>query len=251
MSNIVCKYALICSMMFITTSALAGNERIMSFNKAKNDLKNLVYYDHHQTFYCHVPFDVHNRTILPSDFYIAKHKKRAGRMELEHIVPAENFGRAFREWREGDPACVNRKGQPFKGRRCANKTNNQFRMMQADMYNLYPSVGAVNAIRSNYNFAELPEDVDFIIDACNFKVLGHKVEPADMCKGEIARTYLYFDSEYPTYSMSKQSRRMMDAWNVLYPVTPWECTRAKRIEEIQGNTNPFVKEPCIEQGLYR
>lgn len=72
-----------------------------------------------------------------------------------------------------------------------------------------------------------------------------------MCKGEIARTYLYFDSEYPTYSMSKQSRRMMDAWNVLYPVTPWECTRAKRIEEIQGNPNPFVKEPCIEQGLYR
>ena len=124
-------------------------------------------------------------------------------------------------------------------------------MMQADMYNLYPSVGAVNAIRSNYNFAELPEDVDFIIDACNFKVLGHKVEPADMCKGEIARTYLYFDSEYPTYSMSKQSRRMMDAWNVLYPVTPWECTRAKRIEEIQGNPNPFVKGPCIEQGLYR
>ena len=84
-------------------------------------------------------------------------------------------------------------------------------MMQADMYNLYPSVGAVNAIRSNYNFAELPEDVDFIIDACNFKVLGHKVEPADMSKGEIARTYLYFDSEYQTYNMSKQSRRLMDA----------------------------------------
>jgi len=35
-----------------------------------------------------------------------------------------------------------------------------------------------------------------------------------------------------------------------YLVTPWECTRAKRIEEIQGNPNPFVKEPCIEQGLY-
>lgn len=52
-------------------------------------------------------------------------------------------------------------------------------------------------------------------------------------------------------TLNKQSRRMMDAWNVLYPVTPWECTRAKRIEEIQGNTNPFVKEPCIEQGLYR
>ena len=238
-------------MMFITTSAVAENKRNVSFDQAKRDMKSFVYYDHPETFYCHVHFDDHNKVELPEDFETPKYKNRAGRMEWEHIVPAENFGRAFKEWREGHPDCVNSKWEPYKGRRCAYKTNIQFRIMQADMYNLYPSVGAVNAVRSNYNFAELPEDVDFIIDACNFKVLGHKVEPADMSKGEIARTYLYFDSEYPTYNMSKKSRRLMEGWNVLYPVTPWECTRAKRIEEIQGNPNPFVKEPCIEQGLYK
>lgn len=35
-------------------------------------------------------------------------------MEWEHIVPAENFGRAFREWRVGDPACVNKKANHSK-----------------------------------------------------------------------------------------------------------------------------------------
>ncbi len=88
-----------------------------------------------------------------------------------------------------------------------------------------------------------PEELKVLDPACGS---GHiLVEAYDLLKE------IYTERGYPTYSMSKQSRRMMDAWNVLYPVTPWECTRAKRIEEIQGNPNPFVKEPCIEQGLYR
>lgn len=32
----------------------------------------------------------------------------------------------------------------------------EYRLMQADMYNLFPAVGAVNAIRSNYNYELLP-----------------------------------------------------------------------------------------------
>ncbi len=37
----------------------------------------------------------------------------------------------------------------------------------------------------------------------------------------------------------------------MYPVDQWECIRAKRIENIQGNPNNFVKEKCIELGLYQ
>lgn len=36
----------------------------------------------------------------------------------------------------------------------------------------------------------------------------------------------------------------------MYPVDEWECTRAKRIESIQGNENIFVKNMCIEKGLW-
>ena len=71
-------------------------------------------------------------------------------------MPAENFGRAFKEWREGDGRCTNEKGHFYKGRRCAEKMSAEYRLMQADMYNLFPAVGAVNAIRSNYNYELLP-----------------------------------------------------------------------------------------------
>ena len=42
----------------------------------------------------------------------------------------------------------------------------------------------------------------------------------------------------------------MDAWDKQYPVERWECARAKRIEAIQGNENPFVKNPCQENKLW-
>lgn len=102
-----------------------------------------------------------------------KYEKRAKKVEWEHVVPAENFGRTFVEWREGNHACVNSKGKAFKGRRCAEKVNTEYRHMQADMFNLYPAIGAVNALRSNYNFTMLPgEASDF--GSCEMKIENKK-----------------------------------------------------------------------------
>ncbi len=42
----------------------------------------------------------------------------------------------------------------------------------------------------------------------------------------------------------------MNVWDKQYPVEKWECVRTKRIERIQGNENPFVKQPCIEKKLW-
>ncbi|WP_303216468.1 hypothetical protein [Bilophila wadsworthia] len=41
--------------------------------------------------------------------------------------------------------------------------------------------------------------------------------------------------------MSRQQTQLMGAW---------ECTRAKRIEALQDNENPFVKQPCRDAGLW-
>lgn len=48
--------------------------------------------------------------------------------------------------------CITNKGKAYKGRKCANKANAEYRYMQADMHNLFLAIGAVNAMRSNYNF---------------------------------------------------------------------------------------------------
>ena len=208
----------------------------------------MVYVGHNETFYCKGHFDLKGNIVLPEGFTTPTYEKRAHRLEWEHVVPAENFGRTFVEWREGHPDCMDSKGKSFKGRKCAEKMNKEFQLMQADMYNLYPAIGAVNAIRSNFNYAELPE-AEITFGTCPMKIAKKKVEPPDYTKGAIARTYLYFEEEYLAYHMSDATKKMMLAWNKMHPVDAWECERARRIEKLQGNANRIVKEACENEGL--
>ena len=221
-----------------------GNQTLESFSKTKKALEQKVYFDHRTTIYCQASFDQNKQITLPSGFSTPSHEKRAQRLEWEHAVPCENFGRIFREWREGDPQCVDNKGKPFKGRNCAEKVNHTYRRMQCDMYNLFPSIGAVNAIRSNLRYAALPSDQP-TFGSCPMKVSGNAAEPPDWAKGEVARAALYMDWAYgPAYQLSRQQKQLFSAWDKQYPVSEWECQRAKRIQVIQGNTNPFITNSC-------
>lgn len=244
------KVVLLFSLFFALSAYAEGNQSVQSFTKAKNLLKKVVYAGHNETFYCRGTFDENNNITLPKGFTAPVHEKRAKKLEWEHVLPAEHFGRAFVEWREGHPGCVDNKGKSFKGRKCAEKANEEFRFMLCDMYNLYPAIGAVNAIRSNIAYDELKSEKNSF-GSCPFKVGKNQVEPPPYTRGAIARTYLYFDFEYPKYHMSDSTRKLMMAWDKMYPVDEWECERAKRIEKLQGNENRFVKSKCEEMGFYR
>jgi deoxyribonuclease-1 len=225
------------------TSLAGGNESITSFSKAKKLLQKKVYHDHRETIYCGAEFDAKKNVIPPAGFITAKHKKRAKRIEWEHVVPAENFGRTFSEWRDGHPNCVSKKGKSFKGRKCASKMNKEYRLMQSDMYNLFPAIGAVNAMRSNYNFvAQVNAKSGF--GSCDMKIDNRKAEPPFEARGRVARTYLYMDATYKRYNMSKGQKQLMNAWNRMHPVSAWECERAKRIESIQGSSNIIMIGRC-------
>lgn len=47
----------------------------------------------------------------PAGFTSVKHKKRAKKLEFEHVVAAQSFGQTFPEWLDGHEACVSRKGK--------------------------------------------------------------------------------------------------------------------------------------------
>jgi len=82
-------------------------------------------------------------------------------------------------------------------------------------------------------------------DKCDVEIKKKKVEPKESIRGEIARTYMYMDSAYPSRGIiSKKNRKLFDAWNKSDPVDEWECERAKRIEKIQGNRNEVVMRDC-------
>ena len=227
----------------------AGNTINDSFSRAKRMLEREVYFDHRVTIYCGAQFDEEKRISLPEGFVSPAHAKRASKVEWEHAVPAENFGRAFAEWREGDPVCIDKKGKSFKGRNCARKASERFRLMEADMYNLFPSIGSVNAVRSNKQYSELPGTPPSF-GICPAKAEGNRFEPPDEAKGQLARAALYMADSYPEYRLSRQQRQLFTAWDRMYPVTVWECRRAARIERLQGNSNQRVKEPCVGAGLW-
>ena len=230
--------------------AETGNTKIQSFNKAKKILMTEVYADHRVTFYCGCPFDEKKR-LLETDAYTPKRPgARANRIEWEHVVAAQHFGQHFAAWREGDPECRDRKGKTFKGRKCAGKTSRQFRYMQADMYNLYPAVGEINGYRSNYRFGVITgEDREF--GPCDIEIEKRIAEPPARIRGDIARTYMYFEAAYPRFRViSKANRKLFAAWDKLDPVDEWECERCRRIEALQGNENPVVKAACRAAGLW-
>lgn len=244
---------IIFAVMFVVAAILhseyVGNKN-KTFSQAKKLLLEKVYFDHHETFYCKAKFDDKGNVTLPAGFETKKHKKRSSRIEWEHAIPAENFGRVFEEWRNGHKKCVTSQGKKFSGRKCAEKVNPLFARMQADMYNLYPAIGSVNALRSNYNYAEIGNSKTAItFGICPMKIDGRKAEPPAYTKGAIARTYLYFEKEYSVYKMSNSQRKLMQAWDKMYPVDKWECQRNKRIEILQKNENTIVKEACLKAGL--
>ena len=226
-----------------------GNRTIESFVEAKKHLKK-IYAKNQVTFYCKARFDDKGKVEMPEGFKTPKYANRSKRIEWEHIVPAENFGRIFVEWCEGHPSCVDKKGKPYKGRKCAEKVNREFRLLQADMYNLVPAIGAVNALRSNYNFTEFEKgSVENTFGSCPVKISNRKVEPPHYSKGMIARTYFYLETVCPSFKISKQQRRILTMWNELYPVDEWECMRMKEISKIQKSENKIVESQCKIKGL--
>lgn len=222
-----------------------GNETIFSFTEAKNILLKYVYYDYHLTFYCKAQFN--RKYVEPQqEFYTPTYKNREYKLEWEHVVPAQNFGVSFSEWTDGSDICFNQQTKKqFRGRKCAEIASKDFRRIESDLYNLYPAIGSVNAIRQNYTFEELP-NIKPTFGSCNMKVYKNKVEPPDEIKGTIARTYLYMEDSYPdNFKMNEKLKEQMIRWDEKYPVDEWECERARRIEQIQGNSNIFVKNRCF------
>jgi len=241
------KYILqaILAILILTTPSIllsAGNERINSYDDAKKILYKKIYYDYRVTLYCGASFDKKRNINLPRGFRSPEHEKRAHKVEIEHIVPAENFGRAFREWQDGAPQCV-KNGKRFNGRKCA-QTNREFSRMEADLHNLAPAIGSVNAVRGNYRFGVLPGEPSSF-GSCPMKVSRGTVEPPDSAKGMVARTNLYMADAYPQrYRLSRSQRQLFESWDRMFPPDRWECERAQRIWRVQGNPNKITESRC-------
>jgi deoxyribonuclease-1 len=156
-----------------------------------------------------------------------KQQSRAERTEWEHIVPAWTFGNQRQCWKNG-------------GREHCVDDDPVFRAMEADLFNLYPSVGEVNGDRSNFNYG-MALGVAPQYGQCKTRVDFNQkaAEPRDEVKGLVARTTFYMFDRY-NLSMSRQQQQLLMAWDKQYPVSAWEKERDRRIAAVMGHSNPFV-----------
>jgi len=108
---------IILSILLLSSHASSQNTQITSFSKSKKLLLK-VYQDNPYTLYCGCSFKGKKPDLSSCGYIPKKDRKRANRIEWEHVVPAHAFGQSFSEWRKGHPKCVSKNGKKFKGRKC-------------------------------------------------------------------------------------------------------------------------------------
>lgn len=228
----------------VSTKKHEGNISIKSFAAAKRHLRNIYEKTSlkKETIYCGCIFNgptvdpyscgLKNKVKRGKEQYVSRSK----RVEWEHVVPASKSIGAFSE-------CRKPSGKPMSRKDCE-KTSSRYRLLISDVHNLQPSVGSLNAHRSNYQFAEISgEKREW--GKCDFEISSRKVEPRDSVKGDIARTYMYMNSAYPFVGfISNKNKRLFSTWDKLDPVSTEECKRHELLKQVQGNTNPYIENKC-------
>jgi deoxyribonuclease-1 len=207
-----------------------------SFQQAKAQASK-IFLMHQQTLYCGCLYNKKNQIDLDScNMQSASPIKRASRMEWEHIMPAENFGKNMSCWKER--ICI-RNGKRYKGRKCCERISPEFRHREAELYNLWPAEGLINQVRENYLYSEINKTSNYY--GCRFKVdkKHHQVEPDDRVKGLVARANLFMKKKYHI-KLSKEQDNLYNEWNKKFPPMDWEKVWAKKVAEIEGYENPFI-----------
>ena len=229
-----------------------GNHGIRVFDDAKKDLGRLyVQASQHTDLYCGCPFATEGRAMhvdLDACGYVAaRDRTRASRIEWEHAVPAAAFGHTFTEWRDGDPKCVDGHGKKFKGRKCARLASAEFARIEADLHNLFPVVGEVNGLRSDFPMGvadsapHTTSAATFRFGACQSAIDHGVFMPRREVRGDLARAYKYMDRSYPERHLIDDAHRpVFDQWDREDPPDAWEKDRNRRIAALQGNANPFI-----------
>ena len=217
--------------------------KLIAFRPAKSILKEKVYGHKGETFYCSCKYQKKSIKLKTCHIKTKKYLKRKARLEWEHVVPAHAFGQSFVEWRQHKTYCPKMKS----ARKCARKKNKLFKEMEGNLHNLVPSVGSINAVRSNYSFNVIVGEKFELCDG-GLKLRGRKVSPPANRRGDVARIYFYMDNKYPKRGIiSSKNKKMFKKWNSEDPVDMHECRLEKLKSKYQGDHNLYISKFCKDK----
>lgn len=140
-----------------------------------------------------------------------------------------------------------------------------------DLFHLYPAEAEANLAKSNYPLGEVQTwKFDNGVTKVGYPVAGQGggaqqvFEPADVYKGDFARTYFYFVTTYSnlqwkyTYMVSqgayptlnKWSLDLLLKWHRMDPVSQKEIDRNEQVYKVQFNRNPFIDFPDLPEYIW-
>ncbi len=144
--------------------------------------------------------------------------------------------------------------------------------MRGDIHHLFPTRIEANSARSNYPFAEIPDDQTSTwfrnnssqsskptsnIDEYSELLSGTSFEVREDHKGNTARAIFYFWTIYQDEnkvaddaSFFNGMKDVLLSWHDLDPVDQAEVDRSLGAESAQGNRNPFVHDTTLVRRAY-
>ncbi len=225
---------------FLTLLSISVYAAPANFSHAKSLLKQKVYFDQNAggalgTTYCGCDWIWVGRSGGRVDhtscgYVVRAQQTRAARTEWEHITTMYSIGHQRQCWKNG-------------GRKNCNATDPVFNVIEADMHNLTPIIGEVNADRSNYRMGMVSNEHNGMYGQCTSKTdFKQRVfEPRDEAKGMVARAHFYIADRYNLKNlMSTQQQKIFMVWDKQFPVGEWELKRNSRIATVMGHANEFV-----------
>ena len=154
-----------------------------------------------------------------------------------------------------------------------------------DLFHLYPTDGKVNGQRSNFAYGECANGSSLSEYALGrlgsstlvgYESVGTVFEPADMYKGDLARSYFGMIVRYGrsyafnqadggmtmfsnsdlhigadnNYGLTDYSVALLMAWHAADTLSEKETQRNTAIQQTQGNRNPFIDCPILADYLW-
>lgn len=216
--------------------------RPRSFASAKGELETLYRERHLIELYCGCELDAE---LVPARERCGYEPRREGvrarRIEWEHLMPAERFGRGLACW--SGATCSGKRGRACCSASEASGGDPRFHAMEGDMHNLAPAIGELNADRSNRPYGEVPGEprdygaCDFEVDRASGRLGPVELEPS--ARGDAARAWLYMAEAWGV-ELDDAELELMLEWAASDPPDAWERERNALIEAIQGNRNRLI-----------
>jgi len=147
-----------------------------------------------------------------------------------------------------------------------------------DLHHLRPADRNINGTHNNYGYdnggvpvMDKLEDGSEVDSGARIDRANNSFEPTDQAKGQVARMIFYMAVRYdigdynepeemPDLYLKDENERVKEPWigdlctllewHSNFPTNEFERRRNNRVEEIQGNRNPFIDNPSWADSIW-